>query len=132
MVHDLEFAQIETQVIDGLKVGNNALKQLHALLSIDEIEKVMDETRDGIEKQKEIDEVLSSTFTSEDAIDESEIEAELDELIEAEVGEKASEVPEDVVLPDVPMDLEPQMMDTLPKQDKRRKETTREPIAMTA
>lgn len=124
MVHDLEFAQVETQVIDGLKVGNNALKQLHALLSIDEIEKVMDETRDGIEKQKEIDEVLSSTFTSEDAIDESEIEAELDELIEAEVGEKAPEVPEDVVLPDVPTDL--------PEQDKRRKETTREPIAVTA
>lgn len=124
MIHDLEFAQIETQVIDGLKVGNSALKQLHALLSIDEIEKVMDETREGIEKQKEIDEVLSSTFTSEDAIDESELEAELDKLIEAEISENAPDIPEDVLLPDVPTDL--------PEQEKRRKETTREPIAVTA
>lgn len=107
MTHDLEFAQIEMKVVDGLKVGNTALKQLHALLSIDEIEKVMDETREGVEKQREIDEILSGALTEED---ESEIEAELDALIETEIKENAPEVPEDVVLPEVPKDL--------PEQDK--------------
>ncbi|XP_014480965.1 PREDICTED: charged multivesicular body protein 6 [Dinoponera quadriceps] len=122
MVHDLEFAQIEMKVVDGLKVGNNALKQLHALLSIDEIEKVMDETREGIEKQKEIDEILSGTLTEED---ENEVEAELDALLEAEIEEKAPEVPEDVLLPEVPKDL--------PEPDKgRTKEKIQEPVAVTA
>lgn len=99
MVHDIEFAQVEVKVIDGLKLGNAALKKLHDLLSIDEIEKVMDETREGIEKQKEINDVLSGELTEED---EGEVEAELDALLAAEVKEKAPEVPEDVILPEVP------------------------------
>ncbi|EZA49666.1 hypothetical protein DMN91_006448 [Ooceraea biroi] len=124
MVHDLEFAQIEIKVVDGLKVGNNALKQLHALLSIDDIEKVMDETMEGIEKQREIDEVLSSTITADDEIDESEIEAELDALMEAEIEEKAPEIPSDV-LPEVPKEL--------PERDKdRTKEKIQEPVAVMA
>ncbi|XP_011638295.1 charged multivesicular body protein 6 [Pogonomyrmex barbatus] len=123
MMHDLEFAQVEMKVVDGLKVGNTALKQLHALLSIDEIEKVMDETREGIEKQREIDEILSSTFATEEEIDESEIEAELDALIEAEI-EKAPEISKDV-LPDVPKEL--------PEEEKSRtKEKIQEPIAIMA
>ncbi|XP_029167015.1 charged multivesicular body protein 6 [Nylanderia fulva] len=108
MVHDLEFAQIEMKVVDGLKIGNTTLKQLHDLLSIDEIEQIMDETREGIEKQREIDEILSSTLTAEDNIDENEIEAELDALMETEFNEKAPEIPKEqsgVVLPDVPKDL---------------------------
>lgn len=122
MVQDLEFAQVEIKVVDGLKVGNTALKQLHALLSIDDIEKVMDETREGIEKQKEIDDILTGTLTEED---EGEVEAELDALIEAELKENAPEVPEDVLLPDVPKDL--------PEQDKSRvKQKVQEPVALTA
>lgn len=125
MVHDLEFAQIEMKVVDGLKVGNNALKQLHTLLSIDEIEKVMDETREGIEKQQEIDEILSGALTEED---ENEVEAELDALLEAEIKEKAPEAPEDVLLPEVPEDLP-----EVPEQDEgRTKEKIQKPVAVTA
>lgn len=121
MVHDLEFAQVEMKVLDGLKVGNTALTQLHALLSIDEIEKVMDETREGVEKQRELDEILSGTLTEDD---ESQIEAELDTLLEAEIKENIPEIPEDVTLPEVPNDL--------PEQDKHRaREKTREAIAVT-
>ena len=40
------------QVLDGLKDGNAALKKMHDLVSIDEIERIMDETQDGIEKQQ--------------------------------------------------------------------------------
>lgn len=124
MVHDLEFAQVEMKVIDGLKVGNTALNQLHALLSIDEIEKVMDETREGIEKQREIDEILMSTSVEEE-IDESEIEAELDALMEADINEQ---VPKDFAyLPDVPEDLPEQE-----EKEKRTKEKIQKPIAIMA
>ncbi|XP_053999600.1 charged multivesicular body protein 6 [Hylaeus anthracinus] len=129
MVHDLEFAQVELKVIDGLKVGNTALKKLHDLLSIDEIEKVMEETNEGIEKQREINEVLLGALTQED---ESEVEAELDVLLDAEIKEKAPEVPkdvqeipEDVTLPDVPEEL-PE------KKKERTKENAPEAIALEA
>lgn len=131
MVHDLEFAQVEVKVVDGLKVGNTALKQLHALLSIDEIEKVMDEAREGIEKQREIDEILTSTLATEEQIDESEIEAELDALIEADINEKVPDIPKDVLLPDVPKEslVEEEEEE---KEKKRTKEKIQEPIAVMA
>jgi hypothetical protein len=40
------------QVIDGLKVGNEALKKIHDVLSVDEVERILDETREGVEKQR--------------------------------------------------------------------------------
>ncbi|KAK0076103.1 hypothetical protein PV325_005857 [Microctonus aethiopoides] len=101
MVHDLEFAQVEARVIDGLKIGNVALKTLHDILNIDDIEKVMDETREGIEKQQELDNLLSGVLTEED---EDEAEAELDALLAEEFKESAPEVPTEVSLPDVPED----------------------------
>lgn len=101
VVHDIEFAQIETTVIDGLKVGNEALKKLNDMLSIDEIEKVMDETREGIEKQQEINDLLSGELTAED---EENVEAELDALMAQDTEVKTPEVPADVPLPDVPED----------------------------
>lgn len=63
LASDIEFAQVETQVLDGLKVGNTALKKVHEILSIEEIEQIMDETREGVEKQHEIDSILSGTLT---------------------------------------------------------------------
>jgi len=38
-VHDLEFAQIEVQVVQGLKDGNAALKKMHQvrILCLDEV-----------------------------------------------------------------------------------------------
>ncbi|XP_076619380.1 vacuolar protein sorting 20 [Colletes latitarsis] len=122
MVHDLEFAQVELKVVDGLKVGNTALKKLHDLLSIDEIEKIMDETNESIEKQREIDEVLLGALTQED---EGEVEAELDALLEAEVKEKAPEVPEGITLPEVPEELPS-------KEKERTKKKVPEAVALEA
>lgn len=40
------------QVIDGLKVGNEALKKVHEVLNVGEVERILEETREGIEKQR--------------------------------------------------------------------------------
>lgn len=104
LVHDLEFAQVEIKVIDGLKVGNTALKKLNDVLSIEDIEKVMDETREGVDKQNEINEILMGSLTDED---EADAEAELDALLAEDAKETIPEIPEiseDVQLPDVPED----------------------------
>ncbi|XP_022802664.1 charged multivesicular body protein 6-A-like [Stylophora pistillata] len=66
MVQDVEFAQIQIQVADGLKQGNEALKKMHEIMSIEDVERIMDETREGIEYQREIDELLSGSLTQED------------------------------------------------------------------
>ncbi|KAI4496927.1 PREDICTED: charged multivesicular body protein 6 [Polistes canadensis] len=122
MVHDIEFAQIEMKVVDGLKEGNVALKKLHDILSIDEIEKVMDETREGVEKQRELNELLSGELTQED---ETDIEAELDALLSAEIKETTPEVPDEITLPEVPT--------VLPEIRKERsKEKLQEAVALEA
>ena len=36
----------------GLQMGNEVLKQLHAEMSIEKVEKLMDQTREGIEYQR--------------------------------------------------------------------------------
>lgn len=105
MVHDIEYAQIEIQVVEGLKVGNESLKKLHEVLSVDAIEKIMDETQEGIEKQREIDDLLSGQLTAED--DEA-VLAELESLVaedEAKAVLGLPSVPAEMgepVLPDVP------------------------------
>lgn len=108
MTHDIEYAQIEVQVVEGLKVGNESLKKLHQMLSIEDIERIMDETQDGIEKQKEIDELLSGQLTAED--DEA-VLAELEALTAEEEAKATLGLPsvpsEDVGLPNVPEDVAP-------------------------
>lgn len=111
LASDLEFAQIEQQVLDGLRTGNTALKKVHDLLSIDDIESIMEETAEGVEKQREIDSILTGVLTDQD---EEDVLAELDALIgteEKSIEEKLPEVPEDMDvenLPDVPEDPLPE------------------------
>lgn len=88
------------QVINGLKTGNDALKRVHDVLSIDEIEQILDETKEGIEKQREIDAVISGELTQED---DDAVEAELDAILD--VKDNLPELPTDQ-LPQAPEELE--------------------------
>ncbi|KAL4240133.1 Charged multivesicular body protein 6 [Mactra antiquata] len=101
MVHDLEFAQIETEVLKGLQSGNESLKQLHQMFSIETVEKIMDETREAAEYQQEINDLLAGGLTQQD---EEDVLSELDDIIKASLPATADEgeVPE---LPDVPEEL---------------------------
>lgn len=112
LASDIEFAQVEAQVVSGLKVGNEALKKVNEILSIEEVEQILDETRESIEKQQEIDALLHGVLTEED---EDEVLAELEQLVGGKDEEQATEQ-EDIGerLPDVPEDV--------PMHDKRRKE----------
>ena len=100
MVADIEFSQIELQLVDGLKTGNEALKQLNSILSIENIESILDETKESAQKQKEISQVLTQgkEWTEQD---EEELEAELNELVGVQETVKLPEIPveEPVVQP---------------------------------
>lgn len=40
------------QVLDGLKIGNEALKKVNDMLNVEDIENILDETREAVDKQK--------------------------------------------------------------------------------
>ena len=98
LTNDLEFAQVQQKVLDGLKVGNEALKKIHEILTIDEVERIMDETREGIEKQQEIDAIISTGALSQE--DEDSVAAELEELLASTLPAIDEDI--DDKLPDVP------------------------------
>ncbi|XP_060758591.1 charged multivesicular body protein 6 isoform X1 [Neoarius graeffei] len=104
MVQDLEFAQIEVKVLEGLKVGNDCLKKMHEALSIEEVERIMEETQDAVEYQKQIDDMLAGSLSQED---EEAVLAELEAITQDD----------DVKLPEVPTEPLP----AVPKLEKERK-----------
>eukprot|EP01135_Chromosphaera_perkinsii_P000496 Nk52_evm50s96 gene=Nk52_evmTU50s96 len=131
MVNSIEFAKVEQDVLEGLKSGNDVLKEIQGEMSIDEIDRIMDDTREAIAYQNEIDEALSGKLTDED--DEA-ILKELDELIELENAGKELDVEQK--LPDVPStepekegeeEEEPQQVEK--KQNKKAKDNERELVA---
>ncbi|RCN50317.1 SNF7 family protein [Ancylostoma caninum] len=93
MVHDLEFAEIQQRVVDGLRQGNDALKKMNAIFDIDEIEKLMEETKEAAEYQEasEISALLSGQLSTADV---QEAEQELEQLLASQIG--------DIKLPDAP------------------------------
>lgn len=44
--------KIYHQVVEGLKVGNTALKKINDMMNIDDIEQILEETKEGIAKQQ--------------------------------------------------------------------------------
>ena len=88
--------------MDGLQVGNEALKKANAMFSIEEIEQIMGDTAEAIEKQQEIDALLSGQLSTED---EDEVLEELDQLCNLE-AEDSSENVTPQQLPDVPTEGE--------------------------
>lgn len=125
ITHDLEFAQVEIAVMEGLKVGNAALKKIHEILNVDEVERILEETREGVEKQKEIDDLLSGALTEED---EHAVEAELERIIQAQmpsVPEEEEEEEEEELAGEIVPELPDVPTEPVPKREKKHREKER-------
>ncbi|XP_041076527.1 charged multivesicular body protein 6-like [Polyodon spathula] len=118
MVQDIEFVQIEMKVIEGLKIGNSCLKKMHEVMSIEDVERIMEETQEGIDYQRQIDEVLAGSLTQED---EDAVLAELEALTQGE-----EEVEE---LPEVPTEPLPKVTDTEPGMERVKTKPQQELLA---
>ncbi|XP_056308126.1 charged multivesicular body protein 6 [Danio aesculapii] len=94
MVQDIEVAQIEIKVIESLKDGNDCLKQMHEVMSLVEVERILEDTKEAIEYQKQIDDLLAGCLKEED---EDAVVAELETLTQGE----------DTALPELPTDPQP-------------------------
>ncbi|CAG8815811.1 42829_t:CDS:2 [Gigaspora margarita] len=78
----IEFALVEKDVLSGLELGNNILKEIHKEMTIEKVEKLMEDTTDAIAYQNEIEELLSGKITRED---EDEILEELRQIEEEQL-----------------------------------------------
>jgi len=52
MVDNIEFTQIEMKVVEGLKTGNKCLEEMHKIMSLEDVERIMAETQDAVEYQR--------------------------------------------------------------------------------
>ncbi|KAK8086335.1 hypothetical protein PG994_001309 [Apiospora phragmitis] len=78
LTRNVEFAQIQKDIVFGLQQGSNVLKEIHAEMGgIDKVEKLMGETADAIAYQNEISEMLGGRISNND---EDEVEEELERL----------------------------------------------------
>lgn len=93
LISTVEDQQKQLEIIDTLKIGNQALKTLNEALDIDKIEDILEETREGAEKQKEITRLISGGL--DDEVEESE------EDLLAQLVRLTSDTTEDVSQADV-------------------------------
>lgn len=66
LVSNIEFSQIEASVMHGLAQGNAVLKEIHKDMTIESVDKLMEETAEAQAYQREIDEALAGKMTAED------------------------------------------------------------------
>uniref|UniRef100_A0A3Q3J4Y8 Charged multivesicular body protein 6a n=1 Tax=Monopterus albus TaxID=43700 RepID=A0A3Q3J4Y8_MONAL len=107
MVQDLEFMQIEMKVVEGLKVGNDCLRNMHEIMSVEDVERILDETQESVEYQRKIDEMLAGALTQEDEVA---VLAELEAITQGE----------DVALPEIPSEPLPEFPEAAKAAPERR------------
>ncbi|KAF9244590.1 Snf7-domain-containing protein [Melanogaster broomeanus] len=83
LVSTIEFSLIEVSILHGLKQGNEVLKEIHREMSIESVEKLMEETQEAREYQREIGDLLANRLTLEE---EDAVQAELLEMQAATVS----------------------------------------------
>ncbi|KAK0546702.1 Vacuolar protein sorting-associated protein 20 [Tilletia horrida] len=105
LVSNIEFSQIQQSVMLGLQQGNDVLRSIHKELSIEKVDKLMEETAEAQAYQKEVEELLASRMTAEE---EDAVQQEM-RLLEQEAGIATKAPPisntplkDDVRLPDAP------------------------------
>ncbi|KAG1908214.1 Snf7-domain-containing protein [Suillus fuscotomentosus] len=74
LVSTIEFSLVEVSVLHGLKQGNEVLQEIHREMSIESVEKLMDETQEAREYQREIGDLLANRLTHDE---EDSVQAEL-------------------------------------------------------
>ncbi len=81
LLNSVEYAKIQQEVLNALKEGNKSLQEINSQMSIDEVEKLMDDTAEAIAYQEEISRLLGTELTQEDN------DLVLEELEKIEKGE---------------------------------------------
>lgn len=90
LVHSIQFASVQAQVFAALKQGNAVLEALNAQTRLEDVEALMDETREAVAAQQQISEALGAEITPQDV---SDIEATIAQWEEEEQVQKMPDAP---------------------------------------
>jgi len=97
LVSTIEFSLIEVSILHGLKQGNDILKEIHKEMNVESVERLLEETAEAREYQKEVGDMLSNNLS----LDEEEaVQKELLELQQDIATELKA--PLDMELPSIP------------------------------
>lgn len=88
LIGTIEFKLIEKDVLNGLTEGNKVLKKLNAEMSIEKIDKVMDDIEEEVVRVDEISDILGNKLSD---VQELEVDEELQALESEVLGKKEGE-----------------------------------------
>lgn len=136
LIGSIEFKLIEKDVLYGLQQGNQVLNKLNSEMSVDKIEKILDDLEDEKLKVDEVSDLLGTGAALSNS-EEHEVDEEFDKLYEEVNGVKQSspeitlpDAPNKHVLPDAPnKPVLPDAPNTKPKEEEVEEE---EPTALAA
>ncbi|CAE7524668.1 CHMP6, partial [Symbiodinium microadriaticum] len=103
-IEDIEWESTQVEALRALEAGTAALNKLHEEMSVDDVERLLEESNEAIEIENEISALLAGQFSVQD---ESELEEELEALYAQEMGTSmtptiAGDSKEGLSLPTVP------------------------------
>ncbi|KAK9481090.1 Snf7-domain-containing protein [Lipomyces japonicus] len=114
LTQSIEFALVEKDVLFGLQQGSQVLRQINKEMSLENVERLLDESADGIAYQNEISQMLADSITNAE-------EAEIEEEFEVLQREQISKT-----IPEVPKTELPQKTETEEQQDQQEEEDEEE------
>uniref|UniRef100_A0A914CYZ0 Charged multivesicular body protein 6 n=1 Tax=Acrobeloides nanus TaxID=290746 RepID=A0A914CYZ0_9BILA len=88
LICEIELAQLNHEVYEKLKQGNDALQSLNQKISVEDVEKILEDTREAAELQEEISSLISGQLTNTDL---NEVEEEFTRLMEEQLPEVPTE-----------------------------------------
>lgn len=83
LVQTVEFQSIQAMVLKEMQMGTKVLNQIHSDLNLEKVQQITMESREAIQYQKELNQVLASLPEQE----QKEVEDELQLLIQDNVSE---------------------------------------------
>ena len=87
----IESANMDMEIINTLQAGNKAMADMHKGMTVEKVDKVMDDMNDQIAVGQEIADALGQQVG--DVVDEDELLEELDGLEEEDLEDQISELP---------------------------------------
>lgn len=90
MLRNVEMSKQSTKIFDVLNEGNQALKQLQQQWSVEDVQKLMDDTAEAKQYQEELDVILSQSLNEQET---GEAESELHELEQLVADAERLELP---------------------------------------
>ena len=94
LTSSIEFALVQQDVVFGLKRGNEVLQQIRKEMTLENVERLVEDTAEGIRYQKEVSEMLTGAMSNQD---EDEVEDELERMEREVTGAVLPNVPDAVI-----------------------------------